>query len=194
MESSDFIGKLKSGDHFAHNELVKLYSKKVLNTCYRFLLDRQDAEDLSQEVFIEVFQSIGSFRGEANLATWIFRIAVSKSLDELKRRKRKKRITSLGAILHIGDIAHWIAGGVRPDKSIGEKENMDEIMQALNQLPDNQRVAFTLSKIDGYSNTEIADIMKTTTIAVESLIYRAKKKMIIKLEVVLQKKMKQVPE
>jgi RNA polymerase sigma-70 factor, ECF subfamily len=190
MEDAVLIGKLKAGDKTGFHELMHLYANRVINTCYKFLLDKEDAEDLSQEVFIEVFQSIRSFRGEAKLSTWIYRIAVTKSLDELKKRKRKKRITSIGAILHLDEISHWIAGGTMPDKSIGEKENMDEIMHALNQLPDSQRVAFTLSKIEGYTNPEIADIMKTTTIAVESLIYRAKKKIIVELEKVLKKKLK----
>ncbi len=187
MEDAALIGKLKTGDKTGFTELMHLYSGRVINTCYKFLLDKEDAEDLSQEVFIEVFQSIRSFRGDAKLSTWIYRIAVSKSLDEIKRRKRQKRITSIGKILHLDEVAQWIAGGVMPDKLMGEKENMREIMEALNKLPDSQRVAFTLSKIDGYTNKEIAEIMKSTTDAVESLVFRAKKKMTRELEIILKK-------
>jgi RNA polymerase sigma-70 factor, ECF subfamily len=140
------------------------------------LLDKEDAEDISQDVFIEVYQSIKTFRGDAKLSTWIYRIAVTKSLDELKKRNRKKRITSFGKLLHLDDLANWIAGGTAPDKVLHEKEKMKEVIQALETLPDNQRVAFTLSKIEGYTNTEIAEIMNTTVIAVETLVSRAKKK------------------
>ena len=177
METADFIEKLKAGDRAAFHELVAIHGKQVLNTCHRLLLDRQDAEDVSQEVFIEVFQSIKTFRNEAKLSTWIYRIAVTRSLDELKKQKRKKRITSLGKLLHLDEAAHWLAGGTMADTSLHEEERMKEIRQALNSLPDNQRVAFALSKIDGYTNQEIAEIMKTTTIAVESLVHRAKKKL-----------------
>lgn len=187
MEAVDLLEKLKAGDETAFNELVGLYSNRVINTCYKFLLDKEDAEDISQEVFIEVFLSIKSFRADAKLSTWIYRIAVTKSLDEIKRRKRKKRITSLGKILHMDEVANWIAGGTMPDKTLQEKEKMKEVMLALNRLPDSQRVSFTLSKIDGYTNTEIAEIMNTTTIAVESLIYRAKKKASAELENILKK-------
>jgi len=152
------------------------------------LLDREDAEDISQEVFIEIFQSIKSFRGDSKLSTWIYRIAVTKSLDELKKRNRKKRITSLGKLLHLEDVANWISGGNMPDKALKEKENMKEIMTALNSLPENQRVAFTLSKIDGFTNKEIAEIMNTSTIAVETLISRAKKKVIVELGQILKEK------
>jgi RNA polymerase sigma-70 factor (ECF subfamily) len=186
MEDSDLILRLRAGNQAAYNELVLLYSNKVINTCYRFLLDKADAEDVSQEVFIEVFQSIHSFRGDSKLSTWIFRIAVSKSLDEIKKRNRKKRIASLGHILHLDEVANWLSGGIQPDLDISEKEKMSEILQALSHLPDNQRVAFTLSKIEGYSNSEIAEIMKTTTMAVESLVSRAKKKVSTELEIILK--------
>ena len=96
MEEAELLQKLKAGDKAAFSELVRLYSNRVINTCYRFLLDKEDAEDVSQEVFIEVFQSIGSFRGDAKLSTWIYRIAVTRSLDEIKKRNRKKRLSSEG--------------------------------------------------------------------------------------------------
>ena len=185
MENSDFLRNLMTGDKTAFAELVMLYSNRVLNTCYRFLLDKKDAEDISQEVFIEVFQSIGSFRGEAKLSTWIYRIAVTKSLDELKKRKRKKRIVAVGKMLHIDEIANWMIGGSMPDKTIHEEERMKEIMYVLNKLPDNQRVAFTLSKIEGYTNKEIAAVMDTTNSAVESLLSHAKKKVILELKLIL---------
>ena len=108
------------------------------------------------------------------------------SLDELKKRQRKKRITSIGKILHLDDLANWIAGGSAPDKLLHEKEKMKEVLQALNSLPDSQRVAFTLSKIEGYSNAEISEIMNTSQLAVESLISRAKKKTAEELKQILK--------
>jgi RNA polymerase sigma-70 factor, ECF subfamily len=187
MEEKDLINQLKEGKNEAFNELVSIYASKVLNTCYKFLLDRSDAEDIAQEVFIEVFQSIKAFRGDSKLSTWIYRIAVSKSLDEIKKRNRKKRISEIGKILHLDDVANWISGGTMPDKSLNEEERMKEITQVLNTLPDNQRIAFTLSRIEGYNNIEIAEMMKTTVEAVESLIYRAKRKVNDGLEKILKK-------
>ncbi len=166
MEEANLVEKLKKGDQAAYADLVGLYAVRVLNTCYRFLLDKEDAEDISQEVFLEVFQSVHSFKGDAKLSTWIYRIAVSRSLDALKKRNRKRRISSLGKMLLLDEVSHWIAGGVMPDKHIHEKEKYQEVMHALDSLPENQRVAFTLSKIDGYTNSEIAEIMDTTTVAV----------------------------
>ena len=176
MNDADFLQRLKSGDKLAFNELVNLYKYNVINTCYRFLLHKQDAEDVSQEVFVTVYQSLKSFQGNSKISTWIYRIAVTKSLDEIKKRNRQKRISSIGKLLHLDDFANWIAGGKLPDADLETSEKMTNVYLVLNKLPDNQRVAFSLSKIDGFDNLEIAEIMKTTIIAVESLLYRAKKK------------------
>lgn len=181
------IERLKSNEKKAFDELVALYKNSVINTCYRFLLDKEDAEDASQEVFIEIYQSINSFRAEAKISTWIYRITVTKCLDEIKKRNRKKRISSIGKLLHIDNFVNWISGGVQPDEKINENEQLNEIQIALNALPENQRVAFTLSKIEGFTNSEIAEIMDTTTIAVESLIYRAKKRVASDLILILKK-------
>ena len=125
---------------------------------------------------IQIFESINEFRGDSKLSTWIYRITVSKCLDEIKKRNRKKRISSIGKLLQIDTISNWLTGGSMPDKIIHEEEKLREVAIVLNTLPENQRIAFTLSKIDGFSNNEIAEIMNVTTIAVESLLYRAKKK------------------
>ena len=180
------IDRLKSNDKSAFNELITLYKTSVINTCYRFLLNREDAEDISQDVFVEVFQSINSFRGDSKISTWIYRITVTKCLDEIKRRNRKKRLSSIYKMLLVENVANWVSGGAMPDKSLNEKENRLQIEVVLNTLPENQRVAFTLSKIEGFTNHEIAEIMGTTTIAIESLIYRAKKRVATKLLSILK--------
>jgi RNA polymerase sigma-70 factor, ECF subfamily len=187
MSEIDLVKQLKSGDKQAFGELVDNYSERVINTCYRFLMNREDAEDISQEVFIEVYQSIRLFRGDSKLSTWIYRIAVTKSLDEIKKRKRKKRILEIGHLLHIDDVAFMITGGSMPDRELQENERMNEVLAALDKLPDNQRIAFTLCKLEGYSNSEIAEIMKTTLSAVESLISRAKRRAGAELELILKK-------
>jgi len=174
INEKEWLSLLKSGNNLAFTELLSLYQKKVLNLCYRFLLDRAEAEDVSQEVFLEVFHSIQNFREDSSLSTWIYRIAISKSLDELKKKSRKKRITSIGKTLGLDKVANWLVGSERPDERMEEQESLSQLMDALNHLHESQRIALTLSKIEGYSNTEIAEIMQTTLTAVDSLIYRAK--------------------
>jgi RNA polymerase sigma-70 factor, ECF subfamily len=187
MNETDLIHHLKTGHPPAYDALIGQYQRMVIHTCYKFLLNQQDAEDIAQEVFIEIYQSIKNFREESKLSTWIYRIAVTKCLDEIKKRQRKKRLLEIGKMLHIEDVAHWLVGDDRADKNIEENDTMQEIKNALNVLPDNQRIAFTLSKIDGFSNPEIAEIMNTTTVAVESLLKRAKKQVVTELEIYFKK-------
>lgn len=175
MNEADLLHQLKRGDEAAFAQLIAVYQKKVLNICFRFFLNREDAEDISQEVFIEAFHSIKYFKEEAKLSTWLYRIAVSKSLDEIKKRKRKKRISSYGKLLGIEQITDWMVGNDRPDTKLEENEAHTQLLSVLEQLPENQRVALTLSKIEGYSSAEVAEIMETSINAVDSLIYRAKK-------------------
>jgi RNA polymerase sigma-70 factor (ECF subfamily) len=156
----------------------------VVNTCYRFVFNREDAEDLAQEVFIEVYRSLEKFREESKISTWIYRIAVTKSLDHLRKLKRKKRFSSLKRVIGIDDPADSIPAPSddNPADALEGKERVAVLQNALDALPDNQKTAFLLSKQDGYTNQEIADILQTTIPAVESLIHRAKKNLQSRLE------------
>ncbi|MEI7748337.1 MAG: RNA polymerase sigma factor [Chlorobiaceae bacterium] len=163
--------------------LVDQHQEMVVNTCYRFVFNREDAEDLAQDVFVEVFRSFEQFREEAKLSTWIYRIAVTKSLDHLRRLKRKKRFSSLKRVIGIGDPSDEIAAPLHdnPADACTDSERAGILLDALSTLPENQKTAFLLSKQEGYSNQEIADILKTSVSAVESLIHRAKKNLHDKL-------------
>ncbi|ABL64467.1 RNA polymerase sigma factor [Chlorobium phaeobacteroides] len=164
-------------------KLVLEHQEMVLNTCFRFVFNREDAEDLAQDVFVEVYRSLDQFREESKLSTWIYRIAVTKSLDYLRRLKRKKRFSSLKRVIGIEDPSEDLpdTAGSNPLQSLAGKENANLLLDALNALPENQKTAFLLSKQDGYSNQEIADILQSSVSAVESLIHRAKKNLHDKL-------------
>jgi len=163
--------------------LVAEHQEMVINTCYRFVFNREDAEDLAQDVFIEVFRSLEQFREEAKLSTWIYRIAVSKSLDHLRRLKRKKRFSSLKRVIGLDDPTEDIAdsNSNNPSEALAGNEQSAILQEALNRLPESQKAAFLLSKQEGFSNLEIADILKVSVSAVESLVHRAKKSLHDKL-------------
>ena len=163
--------------------LVAEHQEMVINTCYRFVFNREDAEDLAQDVFVELFRSLDQFREEAKLSSWIYRIAVTQSLDHLRRTKRKKRFSSLKRMIGVTDPSEEIAapGNENPAESLAGSERAEILMEALNSLPDSQKTAFLLSKQEGYSQQEIADILKTSVSAVESLVHRAKKNLHNKL-------------
>ena len=158
-------------------EIVEAHQDRVRNTCFRFLKSREDAQDVAQEVFIQVYKSLDDFRGEAQLSTWIYRIAVTKSLDFLRRKNRQRRMGSVKAILGFGSEVDEIADrtGGTPEGDFEQSERERLLGWAVGKLPESQRVAITLSNYEGYSNQEIADIMQTSVSAVEALLHRGRK-------------------
>jgi RNA polymerase sigma-70 factor (ECF subfamily) len=167
---------VRRGDHDAFRWLVEAHKNRVLNTCYRFVHDREDAEDLAQETFVEVHRSIARFRGDSDLATWIYRIAVTKSLDFIRKRDRAKRGGPLKRLLRLDQDFEGAPApeSSRPDAQLEDQERRRILQAALQALPKKQRIAFVLSKYDALSYKEIAAVLTTSVAAVESLIHRAK--------------------
>lgn len=176
LEEELLIKELKSGIEAAFEELVSLYETMAFNACLAFVKNFEDAEDLAQEVFIEVYKSIGSFRGDSKLSTWIYRIAVTKSLDFLRKQNTKKRFAVFTSFIGLSPGNDKSAGISydQPGVNIENKERSIVVFKAIDKLPENQKAAFTLSKIEELSQEEIAKILNTTVSAVQSLIHRAK--------------------
>ena len=176
MEERVLLESLKSREPDAFKILVEQHQERVRNTCYRFVNSKEDAEDIAQEVFVEVYRSIKHFREDAQLSTWIYRIAVNKSLDFVRKKNRKKRF---GQIFHLfgteeGDKELQLPSDEDPHADLEHQERIRILNRAIDALPETQKVAITLSKYEGLRNTEIANIMGTSLSAVESLIHRAK--------------------
>jgi RNA polymerase sigma-70 factor, ECF subfamily len=176
MDESQLLNEVKAGKAAAFKTLVEQYHDRVINTCYGFVRNREDARDVAQDVFIEIYQSLENFREEAKLSTWIYRISVTKSLDFLRRKNRKKRMGKFKRLFNIDDVAERLEqpSGSNPDKNVEKMERDRILQQAIDRLPENQKIAVTLSKYEGFSNKEISGIMNTSVSSVESLIHRAK--------------------
>lgn len=176
LNEPDFILLLKSGDTSAYQQLITVYKKTVYNTCLNLLQNSEDAEDICQEVFVTVFQSIHQFKGASKLTTWVYRIAVTKSLDYVRMKKRKKRFGFMRSIFSeesnepIYDRPNFIHPGVL----LENKERTEILFRAIDQLPENQKTAFVLSKLEQLSYVEVAEVMEVTVSSVESLLFRAK--------------------
>jgi RNA polymerase sigma-70 factor (ECF subfamily) len=170
------ISQLKSGDPAAYRELVDHFRDRVYNTALALVRNAEDAQDVSQEVFIGVFQSAGSFRGDARLSTWVYRITVQKSLEHIRNARRKKRGGVLMSLLgreHLLPV-ETNAPFYHPGVKLENKERAAILFQAISQLNENQQTAFTLHKVEALSYAEIAEIMKISVSSVESLMFRAK--------------------
>lgn len=175
MTEPELIERLKNGEEAAFKELVETHKDRVFNTALGIVQNAQDAEDVAQEVFIQVFRSIHSFKGDAKLSTWLYRIATTRSLDLLRSKKSKKRFGLIQRLFGdenepVFDIPDFYHPGV----ALEQKENAAKLFKAVSQLPDNQKIAFTLHKLEDLSYQEVSEVMKTTVPAVESLLHRAK--------------------
>ena len=158
--------------------IVENLQEKVRNTCFRYVNNVDDADDIAQDVFVQVYESMGNFREESQISTWVYRIAVNKSLDFLRSKKRKKRfgqLTSLFRSTEEGDEIIEIPSYRNPEQELEDKERKEVLDWAISKLPDNQKTAIILSKYEGFSNKEITEIMNMSLSAVEALIHRAKK-------------------
>ncbi len=172
----DFVSALLAGDESAFKELVLQYQDDIYSLCLNYLKNEQEAEDIAQDVFIEVFHSIHSFNQQASISTWIYRIAVNKSLERLRYNKRLKRFAWITSLFgneerFEGQIRDW----VQPNVEDENKERAKVLYGAIDNLPEKQRTAFILHKLEGKSYKEIMDILSVSLASVESLMHRAKK-------------------
>jgi len=179
MLSSPDIARLKTADQETYRKLVCEYGDRVFNTALGMLQNRENAEDVTQEVFIEVFRSVGSFREESAFSTWIYRITLQKSLALIRSNRTAKRFGILVSLLAPDERHNFEADSpfYHPGVQLENKELSAILFQAIARLPLNQRTAFTLHKVEGLSHQEIATVMETTVSAVESLIVRARKRL-----------------
>ena len=174
MSEKEFIVSLQKGDPLAFKQLVETWQNRVYNTLLSIVQDIQEAEDLSQEVFIQVYQSVKSFRGDSKLSTWLYRISVTKALDAERKKKTKKRVANLKSWVGLGEKEESAIHFYHPGIQLENKEFASLLFLALQKLPENQRVAFTLIKAEGLTYVETAAIIKVSIKAVEALMHRAK--------------------
>jgi RNA polymerase sigma factor (sigma-70 family) len=187
---SDLVQGLQSGNEDSFRYLVDKFQVNVIRTCKGFVHSSADAEDIAQEVFIEIFESAGKFQGNSELSTWIYRIAVNKSLNFIRSSGRKMFISLIDKLSSSDNtsVSEPRAGDeMSPDNPIQNNEQTQAINSAMAALPTKQKTAFILSKYDDLSYKEIAVIMGISGSSVESLIFRAKKNLQKKLFVYYKK-------
>ena len=179
----NLIERLKKGDEAAFKEIVESSQGLVYNTALGIVQNPEDAEDVAQEAFVQLYESIRSFKGESKLSTWLYRITVSKAMDHLRKKKRKKRFAYVQSLFGANDqLIYDPPDFVHPGVSLDNKEKAKELFKAIDQLPPKQKIAFTLNRIEGLNYQEISEIMKLTVASVESLLHRARKNLRKNLE------------
>lgn len=171
--------RTKSGDDGAFSELMRRHYKGVVNYIYRFTNLRDNSEDLAQEVFLRIYRSAGQYRPEAKFSTWLYKIATNVSLTYVTKKSNNN--VSLDEIDDGGD-----ATG-NPDLDIADdiiyrKEMMNVIFEAMESLPEREKVAIMLCKYEGLSYEEVAQVLECTVGAVKAYVHRGRMKLIERLK------------
>lgn len=173
MCDSAKIKAILEGDEDAFRQFVDDYKLMVVNICYGFIHDAAEAEDIAQDVFIQVYESLEKFRGDCKFSTWLYRIAVNRSINYRKSRLfRMKKVS-----LDICDCVDFLAEDGLPQQMIEKEELMELLHHAVNSLPERQKTALVLNKYDELSYKEVAEVMGISVSSVESLLFRAKSRL-----------------
>lgn len=167
MDESDIISGMRQGDRESFIKVVDLYKKKILNLCYSYTRDYQEAEDLSQEVFISLYKGINNFRCDCSLSTYIYRITISRCIDFKRKKSIKNFLTGL------------IAVQKEEESDLDEKNYIRECVYG---LPEKLKTPTILFYYADLTQKEIADILDVPVKTVEGRIYRAKQRLKMEFE------------
>lgn len=165
-------------------EIYIIHKNLVYNLALQYVQNIEDAEEITQDVFIKIYEKFNSFQNQSELKTWIYRITVNQSLDFLKARNSQKRWHIFSALrIDSIDRKFDIPNFNHPGIELEQKESLAFIFKCINKLPDNQKTVIILLKIEQLSQAEASEIMNMSNKAIESLFQRAKKN----LEILLNK-------
>ena len=179
MTDQQLVKAILTGDNGALKELIIRYQDMVLNTCYKVLRSKEDAEDIAQEVFIETYRSVATLRNEENLSFWLYRVSLNKSLNFLKHKSN----SFLKSVLHLDSLfekdeedsdSSFPVSDEDPGRELEEKERQEILIKAVDTLPSSQQKAFILHYYENLSLKETGKVLGLTQSSVESLLFRAK--------------------
>jgi RNA polymerase sigma factor (sigma-70 family) len=172
---AELVAQLQQGNETAFRTLVARFQGRVYSTAFSLLRSAEEAEDVAQEVFVEVYQTIDRFRGEATLSTWLYRLATSRALQHRRRQQARKRFAFFTSLLGFSNqLLHEPPDHAHPQALLEGTQQLQVLQWHIGRLPAQQQVAFTLRHEQDLSYAEIADVLSISVAAVESLLHRAR--------------------
>ena len=179
LEDRALVRRAKSGDLAAYDELVRRYQERIYATLYHMTANHEDANDLAQEAFIKAYHSLRSFKGDSTFFTWLYRIAVNRTINFLKQRKHKTHL-SLNDLdfnaEHDPDLVALISDKT-PRREAGLTELQEKLNAAMLQLSDTHRLVVALHDVQGLSHEEISRIMDCNVGTVRSRLFYARQQL-----------------
>jgi len=178
-DETELVGRARRGDLSAYDELVRRYQERIYATVYHMTANHEDASDLAQEAFIKAFHALRSFKGGSSFYTWVYRIAVNKTINFLKQRKNKAQMSLNDLDLnaeHDPDLVALISEKT-PRREVNLAELQEKLNIALQKLSEPHRLVVTLHDIQGLSHEEIAKIMECNIGTVRSRLFYARQQL-----------------
>lgn len=175
LADAELVAQLQQGSEAAFRTLVARFQGRVYSTAFSLLRSAEEAEDVAQEVFVEVYQTIAQFRGETALSTWLYRLATSRALQHRRRQQARKRFAFFTSLLGLANqLLHEPPDHAHPQALLEGTQQLQALQQHIGRLPAQQQVVFTLRYEQDLSYAEIAAVLGTSVAAVESLLHRAR--------------------
>ena len=175
MSDEQLINDIISGNHAAFKSLMEKYQQQVFRTVMGFVHTKEDAEEVTQDVFIRIYQSLSTFQHNAEFSTWLYRITVNASLNALRSNRKNRLLQSLETIFSLRSEEKT------PLEELEYAERNKRIGEAIDSLPEKQRTAFILSRYEELPQKKIAAVMNRSEGAIEQLLQRAKENLQKKL-------------
>lgn len=168
--------RFKAGDTGAFESLFSRHMRAIVNYAYRFVHNREMAEELAQEIFLKVYEGAEGYHAQAKFTAWLYRIATNLCLNEIRKPhfRAARQSVEVNRFQNPAAPSAAIDGAGKPDKLLELQAISHALKQALDQIPDKQRTAFILNKYQEFSYAEVAEIMQISEKAVKSLVHRAK--------------------
>ncbi|MDD2529824.1 MAG: RNA polymerase sigma factor [Bacteroidales bacterium] len=170
MDDIQIAQEISKGNQRVFEDFFNSHKLKVMNLCYGMVHDRDVAEDLVQDIFVEIYSSAHKFQGKSRLSTWLYRIAINKTINYLRKEKYRKFFVS------VDDNKHSLQTDFRADLNLEEQEKVKHMHKIIDSLPSKQKQALVLFIYDELPQKEIAEIMNSSVASVEVLVHRAKQK------------------
>ena len=189
QDDNELIKKTQKGDNKAFEQLVMKYDRLVLNIAYTFHNNKDDADDIYQEVFLRVHRGLKNFQSKSKFSTWLYRITVNVCIES-KRKAKKHNHEQLNNYdeesENSGSFESIIDSGMKTDQSTLNNETASLIQRELNKLPKQLKMAFTLKYYQGLKIKEISSMMNCTEGTIKSYLFTSSRKLRVKLKPILE--------
>ena len=178
-DDAELVLKSQQGDVRAFDELVERYHGKIYGLTYNMTSNREDAEDLTQEVFVKAFEALPRFKGNSSFYTWLYRIAVNKTINYRKKRNRKRALSldQFDQEIKMDEAYHDLTAKGSPLRSISLSELQEKLNEALQKLSEKHRTVVVMHDMQGIPHEEIAKVVKASVGTVRSRLFYARRQM-----------------